>query len=151
MLPALIAIVWLAGAPLASTQAHDKEAVERAKRVSVRALDRRLPERTLEAWLRDVFGPARKTVWEVNDCGEQTGDPRIDRGRDLPMCVDAKVSLDDRRVLHVVVAVGSLKTGVGAGPPRFAYASVIESGTPIRWLTSLPDVRQAAAASRERQ
>ena len=29
--------------------------------------------------------------WEVNDCGEQTGDPALDRGRDIP--ADGKRSM----------------------------------------------------------
>ena len=135
-------VVSLAGLQVAAS-VRDRDAIAHAKAAIVKRLDATLPDKTLEIWLRDEFGSA-KTAWEVNDCGEQTGDPQRDRGRDFPMCVDASVSLDRGRVLHLVLAVGSFKTGVRRQPPTFVYGSVLEGGAPTRWLKSL------AAATNER-
>ena len=127
-----------------SVQLH-KEAVDRAKSVIVRSLDGTLPDRSLEIWLRDLFGTGAKTTWEVNDCGEQTGEPQRDRGRDFPMCVDVTVSLTDNRALHVLLAVGTFKTGVRPATPAFSYGVVLQAGVPIRWLKALGE---ATAISR---
>ena len=108
--------IWLIGIDAGQTSPQlEKEAVDRAKSVIVRSLDGTLPDRTLETWLRDLFGSGAKTTWEVNDCGEQTGDPQRDRGRDFPMCVDVSVSLTDNRVLHVLLAVGTVQDWRPAG------------------------------------
>lgn len=138
----LLLVLCLVGSQVAAP-ARDREAIQHAKATIVKRLDATLPNKTVEIWLRDVFGSA-KTAWEVNDCGEQTGDPRQDRGRDFPMCVDVSVSLDRGRVLHLLLAVGSFKTGVRRQPASFVYACVLEDGAPTRWLTSL------AAAANER-
>jgi hypothetical protein len=136
MRTAPLALVFLLGAvqigPL-----PEREAIERAKNTIVRSVDSTLPNETLETWLRDLFGSGAKVAWEVNDCGEQTGDPQRDRDRDFPMCVDASVSLDRGRVLHLLLAVGSFKTGVRREPPTFAYGVVLEAGGPTQWLKSL--------------
>jgi len=46
--------------------------------------DRSLPNLSLEFFLRNESG-GTPIKWEVNHCGEQAGDPAIDRGRDSPM------------------------------------------------------------------
>jgi len=134
-----LAFVLLLGAIQAPAQLREKEAIEHAKAAVVRTIDDTLPDKTFESWLRDMFGSAAKTAWEVNDCGEQTGDPQQDRGREFPMCVDVSVSLDGSRVLHILLAVGSFKTGVRRQPPAFHCGCVLEAGVPTRWLKNLKE------------
>ena len=134
-----LALILLLRAIQSPAQVHDKEAIDLAKAAVVRTIDGTLPDKKFEDWLRDLFGPAAKIAWEVNDCGEQTGDPQLDRGRDFPMCVDAAVSLDSSRVLHLLLVVGSFKTGVRRQPPAFFYGCVLEAGAPSQWLKSLKE------------
>ena len=61
------------------------------------------------------------------------------------MCVDAAVALAGNRVLHVLLAVGTFKTGVRPATPTFSYGVVLEAGVPIRWLNALGE---ATAISR---
>ena len=131
-----IAIFLLIGAFQTATQLSEKETIDWVRNSLVRGIDRTLPDETLEAWLRGLFGSA-KTSWETNDCGEQTGNPQLGRGRDFPMCVDVTITLDDRRVLHLLLAVGTLKTGARRAPPTFFYGVVVEGGVPPLWLKTL--------------
>lgn len=89
----------------------DKEAIEYAQKILVSSLDRNLPRVTLKFFLENESEGAR-IQWEVNDCGEQTGSPDVDRGRDFPMCVEAEVFLKDQRSLNVSVVVGTFKKGI---------------------------------------
>lgn len=112
-------------------------AIERVQKLVVRTVDGSLPERTLQAWLKEVFGPTTRTTWELGDCGEGTGNPVMDRGRALPTCVDAAIDMDARRVLHLVFAVTVQKPGTRPIPPTFNYGVVMEGGSSTRWIKSL--------------
>lgn len=143
-----IAIFVLIGAFQTSTQLSEKETIDWVRTSLVRSIDRTLPDEPLEAWLRGLLGSA-KTSWETNDCGEQTGNPQLDRGRDFPMCVDVAVTLDDRRVLHLLLAVGTLKTGAQRTPPTFFYGVVMEAGVPTLWLKSLGEATKVGRSGSE--
>src|SRR5512143_2448191 len=75
---------------------RDKLAIDKAKTVLVSMFDKNLPKVTLEYFLTSE-SDGRKIEWEVNDCGEQTGNPAVDRGRDFPLCVEARVSARELR------------------------------------------------------
>jgi len=111
----LALLLLLASEPLVAQSAAQKNiersAIERAKSVLVSDLDRTLPRVSLEFFLENESDGAR-IQWEVNDCGEQTGDPATDRGRDFPMCVEAEVFLKDQRSLNVSLVVGTFRKGV---------------------------------------
>jgi hypothetical protein len=141
----VLAFALALGAVQTPQNSPDKVAIERVKNTVVRTMDSTLPDKKIETWLHDLFGSEAKIAWEANDCGEQTGDPQRDRGRDFPMCVDASVALDGNRVLHLLLAVGTWKTGVRSDPPSFYYGCVVEAGVPARWLKSL---REAADIAR---
>ena len=144
-----IAIFVLISAFQTPPRPSEKETIDMVRTSLVRSIDRTLPDETLEAWLRGLFGSAARMSWETNDCGEQSGNPQLDRGRDFPMCVDVAVTLDDRRVLHLLFAVGTLKTGARRTPPTFSYGLVMESGGPMLWLKSLGDVTKVGKSGSE--
>lgn len=129
----------------ASGRLPDAAAIEAAKNAPVHQIDPALPSTTFEAWLRGVVGPQAVTKWEVNDCGEQTGDPVRDRGRDLPVCAQVQVSLGDNRELYLLLAVGTSLKSVPASPPRFRSGYLTESGGPPQWIQSLMLVEAAIA------
>ena len=107
----VLLITCTTSAQTASRERADKEAIEYAQRVLVSSLDHNLPRITLRFFLENESDGAR-IHWEVNDCGEQTGSPDVDRGRDFPMCVEAEVFLKDQRSLNVSVVVGTFKKGI---------------------------------------
>ena len=126
----------------ATPQARDVKAIEAAKNTNVSQIESSLPNKKFEQWLRDTVGAKADTNWEVNDCGEQTGNPELDKGRDFPMCAEAQVTLGEKRKLHVLLPVGTFKTGVKTGPANFFYAVIVESDgaqTWIKTLSRLPD------------
>jgi hypothetical protein len=99
MTAALTALL-LFGASLAPQKPSEQQAIEHAKETIVRSVDGTLPNQRLDLWLQDLFGSTARAAWEVNDCGEQTGDPQADRGRDFPMCVEVSIPLDNGRALR---------------------------------------------------
>jgi hypothetical protein len=142
LLATLLAFAISIGGSQADTQARDARAIAAAKNTSVHRLDPSLPERPLEKWLRDVVGPQSQITWEVNDCGEQTGNPEADKGRDFPICAEAKVTLKQKSTLYVSVSVGTLNTGVQPGSVGLAYVVIMEPGgstRPIKKLSQVPE------------
>ena len=136
------------GSLQAPARLPEAEAVEAAKKAVVRHLDPTLPRTTFSAWLRDVSGPTLQTTWEVNDCREQTGNPDVDRGRDIPMCVQAHLTLGNKRDLYLLLVVGTSRKGVTSGPPSFFYGCITEAGAPIKWLKQLGEVPAIVRAAR---
>lgn len=90
----LVLIAVLATLGQAGGQTSE-EAVDAAEQAIVRDMDSTLPETPFGTWLRSVVGEGADIGWSVNDCGEQVGDPEIDRARDIPMCAEARVRLED--------------------------------------------------------
>ena len=81
---------------------------------------------TLEFFLKYESGGAPIT-WEVNDCGEQTGNPATDQGRDFPMCVEADFDKDHAAV-SVMVSVGTFRKGPSGVPLLFNISITEQSG-----------------------
>jgi hypothetical protein len=117
--------------------ASEAKAIEGAKHTSVRKIEKSLPDKSFEKWLRDLIGPKAQTVWEVNDCGEQSGNPEIDKGRNFPMCVSALVELPGKRKLDLQLLVGTFKTGVKTGPASFHHAAIVAPNGQISFIKSL--------------
>jgi hypothetical protein len=95
----------------------DQAAIQRAKSVLVSSLDSSLPKVSLEFFLNYESG-GEDIRWEVNDCGEQTGNPATDRGTDTPMCVEADFAKDQTDVT-VLVSVGTFQKGPSGKPALF--------------------------------
>src|SRR4051794_10770175 len=110
LLLCLLTLSTLLAAQNSSEINSHKAAIERAQNVLVSTFDRSLPKVTLKFFLESESEGA-KIEWEVNDCGEQTGDPAVNRGRDIPTCVEANFKLKDQRSVDVMVAVGTVKKG----------------------------------------
>lgn len=115
----------------------DGAAIERAQNVVVSTFDSSLPKVSLKYFLESEAEGA-KVAWEMNDCGEQTGDRTVDRVRDLPTCVEASFTLKDNRTVSVVVGVGSVKKGISGEPKLFSATITDENGTHAIRLIELP-------------
>ena len=134
------ALIVLASLGQDPADVRDAAAIDAAKHVVVQTIDPALPRVSFETWLRGVVGTDATETWEVNDCGEQTGDPTLDQRLEFPLCAEVEVGLEGQRDLHVSLVVGSFKEGV-MGTPRFWAASVRKAGnTPesIRSLAAIP-------------
>jgi hypothetical protein len=138
-----IALVWALNSAQIGIQARDAKAIERAKNTSVHQIETSLPDKAFAVWLRGVVGPQADIQWEVNDCGEPTGNPLLDKGRDFPMCAEAQVTLRGKRKLSVALSVGTFKTGVKAGPASFFYAVIVEPDGSMRSVKNLSRVPKA--------
>ena len=137
-LPGCLLLATLARAQAPTPTKQERAAIDRAKNQLVSSIDRSLPKVTLEFFLKYESGGAPIT-WEVNDCGEQTGNPATDQGRDFPMCVEADFEKDNSAV-SVMVSVGTFKKGLFGVPSLFS-ASVAElngASRPLRHLGDLP-------------
>jgi hypothetical protein len=117
---------------------QEEAAIQRAKNQLASSFDRALPKVTLEFFLKYESGGAPIT-WEVNDCGEQTGNAATDQGRDFPMCVEADFDKDHAAV-SIMVSVGTFKKGPSGVPKVFSVTVVDSSGLSrrVRHLGDLP-------------
>jgi len=104
--------------------ARESSTIAKIRNLPASKLDPKLPARPFESWLKDVLGPGSALKWEMNDCGEQTGDPKLDADRDFPTCVevDGENPHGDAKVV-VFIAVGSVNKGI-AGRPQLWFASI---------------------------
>ena len=59
-------------------------------------LDPALPDLPFEDWLLGLLPPGTALVYEDCDCGEQTGDPAIEAGRDVPRCLSVYTNVVSR-------------------------------------------------------
>ena len=118
-------------------------AIEKLKAFSVRALDSRLPEQSLEQWLKDVLPKSATLMWETNDCGEQTGDQAVDKHRLLPLCVGVTAELlgRDRDFILQFYADDPL-----SAPFFLMTSSSIEAPVEFSWLGDIQTLREQPLA-----
>ncbi len=110
------------------------EEIEMVQRLEVGQLEVGLSKEPLQKWFESL---ARGTsiCWELNDCGEQTGDPVVDHSRDIPICVEAWSETPSEKQYGFVIAVGTVNNGV-YGKPRLRQVYSRE-GNRLRTLDSL--------------
>jgi hypothetical protein len=122
-----------------STNRTEKAAIRRAKSLIVSSFDRSLPNVSLEFFLKNEGGGA-PIKWEVNDCGEQNGNPATDDRRDPPMCVEADFEAKNLTAVTVLVSVGTFKGGPSGVPALLRVTITDLSGIsrPVRHLGDLP-------------
>jgi hypothetical protein len=127
--------------PQVKEKSPEELAIERVQKVVVRTVDGSLPERTLQSWLKEVFGPTASIRWDLGDCGDQMGTPAVieRQSRTVPTCVDASVALDARRVLHLLFLVDLPKGGARSLPPVFSQGVVMEGENSTRTIKSLSE------------
>lgn len=136
----LLVAFFLHTASVLHAELDDAEAEERVRKLPASALDAKLPKEPFGAWLPRVAGPQAKIFLEVNDCGEQTGDPSVDEGRDFPACVQVSAFLPDGREFGVLVAVGAWEKGfVGKPTVRQVYWAEGQQTHDLERLSDIPE------------
>lgn len=127
--------VWAQSSP--ADQA-EQSTIADTKKIQVSRIDARLPKVSLEFFLsyESEGSPIR---WEVTDCGEQTGNPSADQGRNFPTCVEADFEVHHRSV-SVVIAVGTSNPRDRDAPAFFSGTITDPDGTShaMRRLGDLP-------------
>lgn len=146
-------VLLLPNAVRLRAELDDLEAEERVKKMMVSELDARLPRESFAAWLARIAGPKAKIFWEVNDCGEQTGDPSADEDRDSPACVQASLFLSDGREFGALISVGTWQKGfVGKPAVRQVYWAEGQQTHSLSRLAQIPDeIRNGPAESSEEE
>jgi len=106
----IVAIIFFC-VPEQSVAANDY--VTFAKSLLARDYDSSLPAISIEQWLESILPRGTGIVWGNNetDCGEQTGDPSIDKERDMPLCVEVTLVQENRTVGYLSLFVGTDKKG----------------------------------------
>ncbi len=107
---------------------NSQEAIARVKNTMVSQLQPGMQKVTLEYYLKTQSGTGARITWEVNDCGEQTGDPANRDVNDPPICVEADVTNEHGETATLFVAVGTVKTGIKGNPKVFFISFKHSSG-----------------------
>jgi hypothetical protein len=114
----LFVVLSIPGA--AARAQSEAPAVVAAQRAAASDMSPSLPHTPLGAWLRGVAPTDSALTWEATDCGEQTGNPQVDRARDLPVCATVEIALAGGRRLTLSFLVGTSRQGI-AGRPALYY------------------------------
>lgn len=123
-----------------ASRVSDAVVIDAAKKTIVQTIDPKLPKVTFEEWLRGLVGPQPPITWGVNDCGEQTGNPAQDRGRDFPMCAEARVTLGPKHDMSLYLAMGTFGTGLGSKPPALWMGVLNTPDGKMQWIKTLTEV-----------
>lgn len=116
----------------------DRAAVESVRGTEAGELEAGLPKLPFGNWLDRTLTAGWSTCWEVNDCGEQSGNPELDRGRDFPTCVEAVAERADGKRFNILIGVGSETRGSQeAGTLRLVVASRGENSERVASLAEL--------------
>ncbi len=88
------------------------------------------------------MGPDQSYTWELNDCGEATGNPEVDRQRDMPMCIEARAKgpVELETETSVIVQVGTEHLGLLTKP--VLRGIVQQEGDDITDIKNLHDLAQ---------
>ena len=91
----------------------DDDYVIFAKALQAEDFDESLPSIPVEQWLTLSLPPGIVAVWggNITDCGEETGNPVIDRERDMPLCAEIELKKRDKSVGYLLLFVGTRKKG----------------------------------------
>lgn len=123
-----------------SQRQPDAVVIEAAKKTIVQVIEPKLPKITFDEWLRGVVGAKPEMKWGVNDCGEQTGNPASDRGRDFPMCAEVRVVLGPKHELMLSLAMGTFGKGLTGKPPVLWMGLLTTPDGKQQWIKTLGEV-----------
>lgn len=138
----LVPVLLLAGPGRRQQQEMDQERIlVVVKGTPAKELDAALPKMRFERWLLDVVGKGVELRWELNDCGEQTGDPAVDSQRDLPVCAGVEAQLDQGRGFQILLVLGSEKKGIG-GKPKL-HSVIVQANRRMWEVKRLRDLPKA--------
>ena len=137
---ALLLVLCVLTAAQDPNAARDAKLIADAKRISVHKFDDVLPDLAFEKWLVKEAGADAKYHWEINDCGEQSGNPN-DTGP-VPLCVEVDSDLKDGREIVIFIADDRPENARKTAPPDwkifFAQLTTPHEKINLRRLSDLP-------------
>jgi hypothetical protein len=109
---ASIVIVCIILFTSSSSSAGD-DYVNYARSLQAKDYDQSLPALPIDQWLKAILPKNTSAVWgdTVTDCGEQTGNPAIDKERDIPLCAEVVLKQKEKEVGYLMFFVGTEKKG----------------------------------------
>jgi hypothetical protein len=119
----------------------DDDAVLFARSLLARDFDANLPAQPIEKWLLASLPKGIKAHWEeyATDCGEQTGDPAIDKTRDLPLCVEIELRRVGKPAGSLMLFVGTQKGGTTKEHVGLYFGNIMQGNKTV-WLKKLGDL-----------
>ncbi len=101
----------------------DDEKVLFAKSLMARDYDSTLPSMPIEEWLRSTIKKEIVIEWSpyVTDCGERTGNPKIDTERDMPLCAEVGLKEGGKRIGYLLLFIGTDNRGTIKDEARLYY------------------------------
>jgi hypothetical protein len=126
----------------AAAQISADEAIGYIDQLPASKLDPALPRTTpFLSWMQELFGPAAKIHWELNDCGELTGVAAVDQERDISVCLEATIVLSNTQKVGIAIRIGSEKKGLSDAP---TLANIyLESGEEVAYFKKLSELQRA--------
>ena len=141
LLLSIIPIFLLSPHPAAA----DDEKVSFAKSLTAREYDNTLPSIPIEKWLRSILKESIVIEWGayITDCGEQTGNPEIDKERDIPLCAEVELKEDNNLVGYLLFFIGTENEGVVKEKACLYYGHINSNGKQIaiKKLSDLANIR----------
>lgn len=144
----LITGILLGVLPVSSpAQESDSLVIALIQKMSVLQIDSTLGNEPFIDWLKKLAGEKTTLTWEIDDCGEQTGVPAIDKERDIPTCVAVYGILPDGRKFGIAIITGTVQKGPLETPALYdAYIQDHGSIRNARVLRDLPPLFRPSPA-----
>ena len=121
-------------------QKDQDEMIARVQHLDVSRLEADLKKQEFATWLGDIVGRRSKMIWEINDCGEQTGG-RQNVDRDIPTCVQAQATMTGDWNVVVMIQTGTVKKGPLTKPVlKDAFIQRGDESYTARSLSELADL-----------
>ena len=137
----LFGIIGLLSLTVTEAQSEEEKIIAYARNIKVSDLDSTLPEQPIEEWLTSFVGPKTTILWEVNDCGEQSGIAGDSSSTNPPACAQVTSNLEDGRTLGIQILVGTFKEGIKGKPePLFIYVENQGKFKSVQKLQELPSL-----------
>ena len=113
--------------------AADDEKVLFSKSLTAKEYDHSLPSVPIEKWLRSVLNRNTVIEWSphITDCGEQTGNPDIDKGLDIQLCAEVELKEDNKVVGYLLLFIGTEKEGLSKEKAGLYYGYINLHGKEI--------------------
>ena len=137
-----LALLFIFILPLVSTPClADDDYVAFAKSLLARDYDASLPVLPIEQWFASALPRGTTATWgnNITDCGEQTGDPAIDKDRDIPLCVEIELKQKEKTAGYLMLFVGTQKQGK-LKEQAGLYFGNFQQGNKTVWLKKLGEL-----------
>jgi hypothetical protein len=125
----------------AAAQEDHERVLTVVKGTPTKELDSALPKLRFERWLQDVVGNHAELRWELNDCGEPSGDAQAGAQGDPPICAGVDAQLEQGRAFQILLVIGTQEKGIG-GKPRIR-SILVQAGRRMLEVKRLRDLPKA--------